>query len=218
MRREYYTANGYDFDGYTEWKVLDLREEDRPLVRALEFFCKPAAHDLIVQELAKLRAVMARRSEVGDDMTLSLAVMADDLAEYPADVVRQACTALRQAQTFYPTISELRAACGERFDLRRRLLAALLAAEQAMLAPAALPPTPAQKTAIEKIQDEIAELEKAEKGFNPESADVFQQTLINAFAGRKTALLAKLAKIQSGSNSASQQEAQQADQQGGGNG
>ena len=56
-------------------------------------------------ELMRLATVARMPNDVA--LKPMLAIYADDLTEYPADVLSEACVQWRRTQRFWPTISEL---------------------------------------------------------------------------------------------------------------
>lgn len=105
----------------------------------LRDLCRPCAPELIARELYGMTLVMARRKEEDLDFKSMIAVFKADLSEYPEDVIVAVCHEFRKTQKFFPTLSDLRAACEDRFEFRRALLAqidAIGAGHAALAAPA----------------------------------------------------------------------------------
>ena len=94
----------------------------KELHRALEHSTKPCPKDEILKELYAMSLGMARRKDQDIDFKMMLSVYANDLGEYPRDVILDACGEIRREQRFFPTIADLRDFCEERFEFRRALL------------------------------------------------------------------------------------------------
>jgi hypothetical protein len=104
------TSHGWDgyVARYDVGRPLD--EHDRGAALAfLDDALLPAGEDLVLTELARLRAITASR-DVGQDLALVFSAYADELQRYPADAV---CDVLRNWRgKFWPTWAEL----AERLD------------------------------------------------------------------------------------------------------
>jgi hypothetical protein len=94
----------------------------KELLRALELASRPCPKDEVLKELYAMSLGMARRKDQDTDFKMMIAVYANDLSDYPRDVILDACGEIRREQRFFPTISDLRDACEERFEFRRALL------------------------------------------------------------------------------------------------
>lgn len=120
--------------GY-EVEVVGYRWEATPLEPALT-----AARELIVQatvpmapaqlkgEIARLKASTKARAEQADEVTLTMAVLAEECALWPADVVRSALRGYARRETWFPSLAELRDQL-QRHGRNRRLLAQAMSAE-----------------------------------------------------------------------------------------
>lgn len=93
----------------------------KELYRAVESVCMPCPRDDIAKELYGMSLGMARRKDQDLDFKMMLAVYAGDLAEYPRDVIVDACREVRRESRFFPTIADLRDECESRFEFRRAL-------------------------------------------------------------------------------------------------
>ncbi|KKM12092.1 hypothetical protein LCGC14_1720340, partial [marine sediment metagenome] len=60
-----------------------------------------------------------------EDLAALIAIYAEELAEYPLDVVRDACRTWARREKWFPAWADLRALCEERVMKRRDLLMAL---------------------------------------------------------------------------------------------
>lgn len=119
---------GYDVE------VVGYRWEATPLEPALT-----AARELIAQatvpmapaqlkgEIARLKASTKARAEQADELTLTMAVLAEECALWPADVVRSALRGYAARETWFPSLAELRDQL-QRHGRNRRLLAQAMSA------------------------------------------------------------------------------------------
>lgn len=74
-----------------------------------------------MRELARLRAATARRASSEDDEALAFAVLREELATYPADVVRSVLRNHARNNRFFPSLSELIEPCEEAVRERKML-------------------------------------------------------------------------------------------------
>jgi hypothetical protein len=95
------------------------------LYRCVELACDPCPKEEIGKQLYAMSMSMAKRKSQEADFKMLLVIYAGDLAEYPRDVILDACREIRRGSKFFPTISELRDACDARFEFRRSLLTEL---------------------------------------------------------------------------------------------
>jgi hypothetical protein len=121
----------YGFDPVTESFELERPVEAADLMQAIALVgqaLQPAPGEVISNELVRLRVLTASR---GHDLALERAmfnVYLEELGEYPADVVVDACRAWGRREKFWPSGAELRAECDRRVLRRKRLRDALKAA------------------------------------------------------------------------------------------
>jgi hypothetical protein len=108
----------------------------------------PAEHSVIVAGLGRLRAVTAACDDEMD-LALGIAVRAEHLADYPADIVLGTLRQMERSVKFFPTLSELVEAMDAAFAWRRKLHYALATArEPEPKAERGPPPTEAEIEAI----------------------------------------------------------------------
>jgi hypothetical protein len=74
---------------------------------------------------ARLRAVARQRPTITADEKMALAVYAEKLAKYPAEVVAMACEKWLESSPFWPSVAELLKACEWAAQPRRALALAL---------------------------------------------------------------------------------------------
>lgn len=131
MRLVRFPDDGHGWDGCAvprppaEW-TTQAREEWDDARRQILRICEPCGESVVLAELAKLRVTMAHRNGSDIDQRALFAVMAEDLAEFPADVVRAACTGWRRREKWFPTPAELIDEC-QRLSRRRYAMRAALA-------------------------------------------------------------------------------------------
>lgn len=93
--------------------------------RVTDDMCAPGGRELVMKEIYALSVVMARRKDEETDYKVLVSVYAEDLAEFPVDVISDVCKEVRRTQKFFPTISDLRNLCVERIMFRTSLRGAL---------------------------------------------------------------------------------------------
>ena len=108
-------AHGYDerLRGYRVRGDLADAESLQEALMAYERACLPAPDDRIVQELTKLRMKTAAKATDTETLELQQAVYAEELAEYPADVVLYVLRTQPKISKWWPAWGEL----AERLDL-----------------------------------------------------------------------------------------------------
>ena len=110
------------------WSIDACGDDDIAKMRAfLERICAPAGPELVLQQVLGMALAMAKRAMQADDYKAQAAIYADDLAEYPEDVILHVCRAMRRGQRIFPIVKEMRDACEERVEFRRDLLRQLVA-------------------------------------------------------------------------------------------
>jgi hypothetical protein len=86
---------------------------------------QPAGGEVAVKELTRLGLQTKLRAEDGGTMEARLLVYAEDLAQYPADIVVDACRFWGRTEKFFPAWSELKDLLDVRVKRRKRLAAAV---------------------------------------------------------------------------------------------
>lgn len=94
-------------------------------IAALELVNDRAPEKMIVFELGRLRAMTKAKAEDQDSVEFLLRCYSDDMREYPADVVREACRKWARTEKFFPAWCELKDLLDGFVTKRRRLLAAV---------------------------------------------------------------------------------------------
>jgi hypothetical protein len=116
---------GYDFEhDYALVGPVEagaLQEMRRALADALV----PAPGPMIAKELARLGMITKVRAEEVDEIKLRMAIFAEEMAAYPADVVVDACRFWGRTEKFFPSWAELKDLLDVRVKRRKRLAAAV---------------------------------------------------------------------------------------------
>ena len=116
------TAN----DPATADDVHDYPPDDaRRAMDLLRRLNEPASPDFCRMEVGRLKVTTSARNMGQDDLDATIAVLGEELARYPPDVVRSACRHLGRSSKWFPSLSELMAECEDRVGKRRRLLRGL---------------------------------------------------------------------------------------------
>lgn len=104
----------YGFDSkLVGWKLegevdpQELAVARQMVVAALE----PVPVNVLARELAHLRAVTARRATSENDEALGFAVLREELAGFPADVIRSVLRGLARTSKFFPSLAEVYQGC-----------------------------------------------------------------------------------------------------------
>jgi hypothetical protein len=148
------TRSSYGADGQFEAAVIDTADltgqHDEATLRgalaSLELACRPGGVERATVALAKLRAKTAFRSSDGADQHLIGQAYAEDLAEYPADVIDAGCGRWANGNRWWPAWADLKQECdrlvAKRLAEHRALKAALDRQRRAKPAPALPAPKP----------------------------------------------------------------------------
>lgn len=98
-------------------------EADASALAEIEAALEPAGREIAVEALVYLRAACPPQHRPDDEAELTLALLADLLADYPADAVHDAC--IRRSWKFFPGKHDLEQALGAAVA-RRRVLRMLI--------------------------------------------------------------------------------------------
>lgn len=122
IERNWDGPNGFEFKRLG-WKLSQpVPVEDLEAAAALvAATLEPCPVPVLMRELARLRAATARRASSEDDEALAFAVLREELAAYPADVVRSALRNHARTNRFFPSLTELIAPCEEAVRERKML-------------------------------------------------------------------------------------------------
>jgi pimeloyl-ACP methyl ester carboxylesterase len=115
--------SGYHFEitGYSWREPLppDADLDEAQALVAAAMVRAPAK--VVMAELLRLAAVTKSRAESEEDQAFRFAAFRDELAEFPADVVRTALRKIARRETFFPSLAELVDQCQREFKHRRLL-------------------------------------------------------------------------------------------------
>ena len=117
---------GLDFEVVRYEFADSLSSEARHAIaeRLAEAF-EPADERTILAELTRLKLSTKARAETEDNQVLALTILAEECAEWPADVVRAALRRYARRETWFPSLAEIRDEL-QRVGRRRRLMAEAL--------------------------------------------------------------------------------------------
>jgi len=109
-----------------EGRMLPLADADRSEALALIApYLKRAQDHTIVTELVRLRNSCKTRPEEQNDATLTMRILAEECAEYPADVAVWAIREWAKREVFTPSLAELRDGLQRAARTRKSLVRAL---------------------------------------------------------------------------------------------
>jgi hypothetical protein len=90
--------------------------------KIMDFAMTPLPQAKIEQELLNTLAVMAKQTGLTQkDYAVKIRLMAQDLEDFPADILLFATKYIRRNKTFFPSLSEIREAGEWRFHKRKML-------------------------------------------------------------------------------------------------
>lgn len=110
---------GYKLDGAIDLEELNIARQ--MVLAALE----PVPLKVLASELAHLRAVTLRRATNEDDEALGFAVLREELAPFPGDVIRGVLRGLARTSKFFPSLAEAYQGCEAAVRPRQLLADAL---------------------------------------------------------------------------------------------
>ncbi len=90
--------------------------------------CQPSPPAVVAQALARCFAATRSRASEDADTEAALAVMMEELIEFPPDVVRHVLRGWARREKWRPSLAELRERCERESRARRSLCRALRAA------------------------------------------------------------------------------------------
>ena len=124
----------YGWDGeITGYKIGNLLEAERSEAYARVLVAnEPAPLRIIQSELARMRVSTKSRADTEGEGKLAAAVFAENLTEYPADVVVWACRKWSRTEKWWPSWAELKDLLDRGVRRRRALLGALSGASESV--------------------------------------------------------------------------------------
>lgn len=129
-----YGKDGYDYEitGYAI-KLDAVHDDEMALFTAVEFLNRPASHEFVTRQLARLRTVMARAQESNQDLAVLIDTYDDHLAQFPSDIVKTVCDRVIDNRKWFPLVSELRTEMDALLRYRKSLLEAFERCRSPML-------------------------------------------------------------------------------------
>ncbi len=104
----------------------EIGESDgRESLRVLEWLNAEAEPQDCAGVLGRLKVLTRERNLSQEDLSIQIAVYAEELSQFPIDVVRDACAYWARNEKWFPSWTELRAECEERVSKRRAFLMGL---------------------------------------------------------------------------------------------
>jgi hypothetical protein len=121
-----YGPDGYDerLVGYELTRPIPADDAEEALAILAEAN-QPADEAFIVQELTRMRMLTKARPQDSTDLTLMAAAYAEEMAAYPADVIRSACRKWAAMEKWWPSWAELKDLLEFRMRRRKAMLEAL---------------------------------------------------------------------------------------------
>ena len=98
--------NDFELTGYTLGDDVSL-EDIKDAIKAIDAHSHPLSNSEVVGLLQKLRLKVSHRTTDQSDAGAILAVYAEDLRQYPADIVREVLTKYPETNIWWPSWSEL---------------------------------------------------------------------------------------------------------------
>lgn len=110
----------YDLLGFDLTRPLD-REEADEVLGWLDTIDQPAPRNQLLQEIARCLTVTASRAKDEADIKGMMAILTDELASFPADIVASELRSWARREKWWPTLSELRDRCQQAMRVRKSL-------------------------------------------------------------------------------------------------
>lgn len=103
------STTGFIGSGYLPPPRLSEREklDVESALDAIEAALVPARKDETIAELAKLAVVCRVEDRSEKAWAVFFDAMAEDMSEYPIDIVEESCRRWRRSSKFFPTISDM---------------------------------------------------------------------------------------------------------------
>lgn len=123
-----FSAHGFDGVDYSEMRVVpaaDPASVQRALTE-ISRLCEPSGPRVAGRHLTELLALTVSRSRDDVDRELMGAAYTERLSQYPADVVKTACSRWADREEFWPSWAELKAECDKHMRGRKQIRDALL--------------------------------------------------------------------------------------------
>lgn len=114
------TDSEWGLAGFTAARSL-TQEERMKIGQLAESLLTPTPAQQVRREAAKCLTVTASREREGMDIKIMLEVFADELSEFPPDVVGMAFREWARREKWWPTLSEIRNTCLREVKWRKSL-------------------------------------------------------------------------------------------------
>jgi hypothetical protein len=101
------------------------RDEIRSAMAVVERTCQSARREVVAAEITRCLLVTKARAGDDDDMRARVRILTEELAEFPGDVIREACRRWSRESPWAPSLHELRHECAKAFGFRSTLLESL---------------------------------------------------------------------------------------------
>ena len=113
-----------DFENVLGYDPIEPKtDESRKMVsvalQALDEALEPASKASIIKALVRLRLSTNSRAQDADDARVQNAIYAEELAEFPCDVIEEALQKLAHLEDWFPPISKVRDQCQRLVHWRR---------------------------------------------------------------------------------------------------
>jgi hypothetical protein len=113
---------GFDLPATTDPQdIPEIADVRRRLIE----LSRPLSRRLLIEELFRCRALMSRSAKADDQFDLTARLYADELKDYPADIVMDALRHVARADKWWPSWAELLEIVERRARPRRALMKAL---------------------------------------------------------------------------------------------
>ncbi len=119
-----------DLDGYELIGSIAPALVDR-LEKMARYLTRPSRREVVIMHATRCFSVTKSRAYEVDDMKITLAVLADELSEFPPEIVAAVFKSWARRDKWAPSLAELRDFCQREMRWRRSLLAAVIGAGQA---------------------------------------------------------------------------------------
>lgn len=112
QRVEWLTSSEFDRIGVQMVNLVSVPTEDLHTALALTTRClRPCPQPFVISQLAKCDMVTKARPEHEADTEARSTIFAEDLCEFPADVVAEAFRFWRRTEKWSPTVADIRERC-----------------------------------------------------------------------------------------------------------
>lgn len=120
-------SHGFEGTDIRNVKVRPSADQDevRAAFHQIDRWCKPCPPEIAAKALAELRALTVHKARDSVDVEGMAAAYTQRLAQYPADIVVDACNAWADREEFWPSWAELKAECDKRNRVRKAFRDAL---------------------------------------------------------------------------------------------